>query len=303
MKRLEQLITMARKLSGNTSYDGNISGVPQDVFVQYFNNAQDFLMKNVVNLKSKYFKTSENVTIVPGQTTYAYPYNIYMHAIDTIQWFDSLYGQYYQTLTQSYTKERVTANSGYAFGYIPKDDGYDLNPPLDSGILQVTYERTVPRLQTKNGKISSLTLVGSTLSALSVSTTESYNSEEINDDFFLCVVDKYGNQKARNIEYSSQAAGVFTLSSQTLGTGQTIAVGDYITIGKNTINLPQWPDVCETFLLDFAVYSAKYGDSSKWSQEAKDYMKESFASLASSFASPSDDINQIPITNLDYIGF
>lgn len=303
MKRLEQLIDMARTLSQNTVYDSN-SGVPQKVFVQYFNNAQDLLMKNIVNMKSKYFKTSETVNVVNNQETYAYPYNIYMHSIDTIQWYNQATGIYYQNLTQSYTKEKVTSTAGYAFGYILQDDGYHLNPPINNGILQVTYNRTVPRLQTKNGIVTAVTINGSNvLSALTVATTGSYDEDQINDDYFLCIVDKYGNQKARNIEYTSVAGGTFVLSAQTLGTGQTISVGDYVVVGKNTVNLPQWPDICETFLLDYAVYSAKYGDSSSWSKEAKEYMKESFVTLSGSFANPSDDVTDIMINNLDFIGF
>ena len=114
---------------------------------------------------------------------------------------------------------------------------------------------------------------------------------------------KFGNQKARNIEYTSMTAGVFTLSPQTLGEGQTIAAGGYVLVGRNCVNQPQWPDICESFLLDFAVYTAKYGDSSQWTKEAKEYLKDSFTSLAQSFASPSDDIIDIAITNLDYIGY
>lgn len=303
MKRLEQLIDMARQLSGNTSYDAN-SGVLQKVFVQYFNNAQDSLMKNVVNLKTKYFKTTLLVPVVSAQERYAYPYNLYMHAIDTIQWTDGSPGTSYTPLTQSYTKEKVGSNIGYPYGYILQDDGYYLNPPISVGSLVCTYEKSLPRLQTKNGKITSVTINGSNqITALTVATTEAYDTTQINDDYYFCVVDKFGVQKARNIEYASETGGVFTLSPQALGTGQSIATGDYITIGENTTNKPEWPNICESFLLDFAVYSAKFTDSSMWTKEAKDHMAESFVSLSGSFASGSDDITQIPITNFDYIGF
>jgi hypothetical protein len=303
MKRLEQLIATARELSQNTSYDTN-SGIPQRVFVQYFNNAQDSLMKNVVNLKTKYFKTNMIVPVIPNQAKYDYPYNLFMHNIDTIQWYDSASGTFFRNLTQSYTKEKITSSTGFAFGYINQDDGIHLNPPINTGFLDITYEKTVPKLQKKNGKISSVTISGSNqLTALSVDISgPTYDAPEIDDDFFLCVVDKYGAQKARSIEYISQTAGVFTLPAQPLITGQSISVGDYITIGKNTVNLPQWPDICESFLIDFVVYSAKYGDSSQWAKEAKEYLSECFSSLAGSFASPSDDIIEIPITNSDYIG-
>lgn len=303
MKRVEQLIDMARKLSNNTSYDSN-SGVTQDVFVQYANNAQDSLLKEVVNLKCKYLMKQKFVTVVAGQEKYDYPDDIYMQHIDTIQWLDKQQGTYYQILYKTYTKEKVTTTSSYPFGYILQNDGYHLNPPISNGILQLTYIKNVPRLQKRAGQVSAVTINGSNqITALSVSTTGSYDESQINDDYFLCVVDKYGQQKAVNVEYTSVSSGVFTLSPFTLASGETVAVGDYICVGKNTVNVPQWDDICESYLIKHMVYDAKYSDSSQWSKEAKQDMADSFAQLSGSFATLSDDLNSIAITNLDLIGF
>ena len=300
MKRLEQMIDMARKLSGNTSY-GPGSGITQDVFVQYFNNAQDSLSKEVINLKTKFLKKFVNVPVVSGQERYDYPYDCYMQHIDTIQPINQNGSIMGTPLTKSYTKEKLSNRTGFPYGYILQNDGWYLNPPINNGVLQVTYSKFVPRLQKKNGQITTATVVAGTLTALTVSTAGAYDSDEINLDYFLCVVDKHGVQKARNIEYSSQAAGVFTLNPQAIGEGQSINVGDFIVIGKNTTNQPEWPDVCESYLIKHAVYDAKYTDASTWSDEAKKDMTDFFISLSGSFATLSDDISEIPITNFDYL--
>jgi len=77
MRRVELLIDIARKLSQNTRYDSS-SGVPQDIFVQFFNNAQDTLTMEVQNLKTKYFKEELIVNVVAGQEVYSYPPDCYM---------------------------------------------------------------------------------------------------------------------------------------------------------------------------------------------------------------------------------
>jgi hypothetical protein len=302
MRRVEQLIDMARKLSGNTSYDAN-SGVPQDVFVQYFNNAQDSLMKEVVNLKTKFLLKQVTVPIVNNQETYSYPDDLYMQHIDTIQWLNSQNGTYYQTLFKSYVKEKITTSTSYPFGYVMQNDGYHLNPPINAGTLVVSYIKKVPTLQIRSGIISAATINGSNqLTALTVTNNSLYNETAINDDYFLCVVDKYGEQKAINIEYTSVLNGVFTLSPFQLADGETVSVGNYILVGKNTINKPEWPDICESYLIKHAVYDAKYSDSSPWSAEAKADMAMSFAALSGSFATLSDDVTDIMISNTDYIG-
>lgn len=304
MKRVEQIITMARQLSQNTRYDAN-GGIPQSVFVQFLNNAQDSLMKNVANVKTKFTQKTQTVTVVPNQIRYDFPVDLYMQHMDTVQWTDNVTsGVYFQNLIQTYVKEKIASLTGYPFGYYIQEDGIYMNPPIGNGQLIFTYTKKPNSLQIKNGQITARTINGSNqITALTVSTSGAYDSAQINDDYYLCVVDKHGVQKAKNIEYTSESGGVFTLSPQTLGTGETITVGDFIVIGKNSTNQPEWPDICESYLIKHMVYDAKYSDSSQWSQEAKEDMRVSFADLISSFASKSDDLQQIALTNLDYIGF
>lgn len=302
MQRLEQLITMARKLSGNSRYDDD-SGVPQDVFVQHFNDAQDALTKNVVNLKTKFFKKTLEVPVVPGQAVYPWPSDCYIRALETLQWSNTRSGVYYQNLQKLVTKEKVTNQTGYPFGYIPENAGIEVVPPINNGTLYLTYEKVIPRLQKRAGTVTAVTTTLGQITALTVATTAPYDEAQINDDYYLCVVDKFGVVKAKNILYTSVSGGVFTLSPFTLGAGESVSVGDSILVGDNTCNVPEWPNICESYLRKYVVYQAKYGDSSKWSQEAKQDMIAEFDLLSTSFAMLSEDITDIPMTSLDYVGF
>lgn len=304
MRRVELLIDVARKLSGNTRYDVS-SGVPQDVFVQYLNNAQDSLVMEVQNLKTKYFKKETVVQVVPGQEVYPYPEDCYMQHIDTVKWTDSRTGTYWQNLYKTTTKEKITIQPGYPFAYIPHEDGIHLNPPINNGQLYITFVRTPKRLQKRAGQIQSLTIAGTNLTALALSTSEaSFDETEINTQNYLCVVDKFGTVKASNILYDNVSAlGVFSLSSFDLGTS-TIAVGDYVVVGEDCTNKPTWnDDIVEGYLLKHMIYEAKYGDSSSWTEAALKDLASYFQKLSGSFAELSDDISSVPIVNCDYIGF
>lgn len=303
MRNTEQIIQMARKLSRNERYDST-SGVPQDVFVQYLNNAQDTLIKEITNLKTKFFKKQLVVDVVANQEKYSYPEDCIVQHLDTVQWTDTVSGTYWQTLYKSYTKEKITLQPGYPFAYIPYNDGFYLNPPIVRGKLWIAYETTVPKAQKKAGLIQAVTITSGVLTAMTLDIANStYDQAEINSDFFMCIVDKYGTIKARNIPYNSIAAGVFNLDSYTLAATDSISVGDYILVGKYTCNVPQFPDICESFIIKHMVYDAKYSDASSWSQEAKDDMMRSFALLSGVFATNSDDIDNVQISNLDYLGF
>lgn len=303
MRRVELLIDTARKLSQNTRYDAT-SGVPQDIFVQFLNNAQDSLTMEVENLKTKYFKKQTVVDVVPNQEVYSYPDDCYMQHLDTIQWTDSPTGTYWTTLYKTTTKEKITIQPGYPFAYVPYEDGFHLNPPITRGKLYITYVRNPKRLAKRAGLIDVATIVAGNLTALEVDPLEaSFDQTEINSQNFLCVVDKYGTVKASNILYDSVSAlGVFTLSPFNLGS-VTIDVGDYICVGQDVTNLPEWVNICEGYLLKHMVYEAKYGDSSSWTAQALQDMNNYFTKLSGSFATIRDDIDAIPITNLDYVGW
>lgn len=299
MRRLEQLIDTARKLTQNTRYDSD-SGIPQDVFVQFFNNANDYLLMQVVNLKTKYLQKNVTTQIVNSQIKYDYPRDIYMQNIDTIQWSQLADNQdYFTTLFKSYTKEKVSNQNGYAFAYTPKEDGIYLNPPLQNGSLSIDYIRRVNSLGLRAGQVSSVTVSGS--GVLSALTVTGGTDADINAYNYLCVVDKDGKTKALNIAYTSVSSGVFTLSPFQLASGESVAVGDYIVLGQFMTNRPEWPDVVESFLITYVKYDVKFHDGSTWTKAAMDDMQMRFKLLSESFATPSDDIPQIPITNLDYL--
>lgn len=300
MKRVENIIDMARKLSGNTRYDSD-SGIPQDVFVQFLVNANDSLQKEVANLKTKFLKKTTTVAVVSGQEVYSYPSDCFVQHIDTIQYTNALVNSYYINLEKSVQKERLSNANSNPYGYILENNGYLLNPPITSGYLLVSYDQAYPRPQKRCGQITARTLAGQTLSALTVATTGSYDTLAINADYYLCVVDQFGVQKATNVVYTSEAAGVFTITSQSLTAGETIAVGDYITVGKHTANIPYWPSVCESYLLKHMVYDAKFMDASTWTNEAKNDMAMFFMSLSGSFATNSNDLCPIPITQTDLL--
>lgn len=303
MRRVELLIDIVRKLSQNTRYDVT-SGVPQDVFVQYLNNAQDSLIMEVQNLKTKYFKKQVVVDVVPNQEIYSYPDDCYVEHLDTIQWTDSPTGTYWTTLYKTTTKEKITIQPGYPFAYVPYNDGIHLNPPITRGKLYMTYVRTPNRLQKRAGKISNFTKIGNNLTVLNLDITESsFDYDEINSENYLCVVDKFGAIKVANILYDSVSSmGNISLSPFALGTN-TLAIGDYVCVGKDVANIPDWDDICEGYIIKHATYEAKMGDSSAWTQEARNDMTAYFQKLSNTFATIRDDIDAIPITNLDYIGW
>src|SRR5574343_271839 len=127
MRWLELLIEEARALSQNTRYDSD-SGVSQDIFVRYFKNAQDFIQRQVISSKSKYFRKSKTFSSVNSQEEYNYPSDIYMQSIELLEYSED--GIHFIPIDPIYSSERVSNEVGYAYGYQAREKKSLVNPPV-----------------------------------------------------------------------------------------------------------------------------------------------------------------------------
>lgn len=297
MRYLEQLIERARELSQNTRYDAN-SGVSQKMFVQYFQNAQDFICREVVTQKSKYLLKKTTVPVVSNQEEYDYPSDIILQGIDTIEWSDD--GSSWIFLEKNIPKDRFTTTSGYPFGYVLTREKIVLSPPVQSGTLRITYNGRPKRLESRSAKVSSVT--GTPITAIVTDTTFSAADLDYIDQFSsVTVIGKDGTIKVASLPISGLSGSSVVIPSYTLASGEAIASGDFILAGGVSANVPQWDDMIESFLILHSTYQAKYGDSSTWSKTVQDDVAAHFKQISACFATLSDDFNHIPIINTDYL--
>lgn len=307
MRRLELLIDLARELSQNQRFDSN-SGVSQTLFTHYFQSAQDSLLKNIVNSKTKFFlkqtgtsntPTNTAFPIVNGQELYSYPSDIYLQNIDTLEWSQN--GLNWIPLDRSITKDRQNIRVGYPFGYWTREDGFLLTPPLQNGYLRVNYIRKPKRLEKRSGKILSVT-GAAPITAITLDIADpSQDATYLNKYDSITIVGKNGVQKTATIPITSVVGANITMPAYTLAAGESVAAGDYVLAGPDTVNIPEFPEICETFFIKHANYQAKYGDSSKWSQETKSDMAMCFQEIIDSFKMLTDDVTHVPIINTDYL--
>lgn len=297
MRRLEILIDLARELSQNQRYDAN-SGVSQKLFTHYFQSAQDNLQMQIVNAKTKYRLKQEIVPIVNAQELYSYPTDIYLNNIDTLEWSQNNLN--WIPLDRSLTKDRQNIRVGYPFGYWTRHDGFLLTPPLQFGYLRINYIAKLKRLEKRSGLITTVT--GTPITSITLDVAEaSYDPSYLALYDYITIVGKDGEQKTPSIPITSLSANVINIPNYTLQTGESVAPGDYVLAGSDTVNIPEFPEICETYLLKYANYQAKFGDSSKWTAEATKDMGMTLDTLLTSFKMLTDDVSYVPITNTDYL--
>lgn len=305
MRRAELLIKEIRALTGNERVGQN-DGVSQYQMVRFLKNAQDATYKGIVNAKTRMFlKETPVFPAIPNAELYPYPADLYLQNIETMQWTlnPAGSGMGFINLYKGITKDRVDSLNGYPFGYILRGDGILVSPPVATGFFRSTYVRIIPEIEKRSGRISAATVNSGVLSALTLDPSQaSFDREYLNDVQVLSVVGKYGVQKAKGIEIDSVAPdGTVTFSPVTLADGETVAIGDYVTAGRFSCNVPDLPEICESHILKHAIYEVRYGDYSNWTKAALDDLSMSLATILDSLNNPESDINEIPITNCDYL--
>jgi hypothetical protein len=297
MRYLEQLIDRARELSQNTRYDAN-SGISQKMFVQYFQNAQDFITREIVTQKSKYLLKKSIIPVVNGQEEYDYPSDIILQGIDTVEWSQDQRSWVF--LEKNISKDRFTSTTGYPFGYVTNRNKIVVTPSMAYGYLRITYNGKPKRLESRSALVASTT--GTPITAITVNTAfADQDMSYINQFDSITVVSKAGVVKVENMPITSASSATIVVPSYALASGEAIAAGDYILAGGLACNVPQFDDLVESFLILHATYQAKYGDSSQWSKEVSADVGSHFKQLSDCFGTLSDDFNHIPILNADYL--
>ncbi len=89
----------------------------------------------------------------------------------------------------------------------------------------------------------------------------------------------------------------------TFDTGETIAVGDFIVLGKRTTTHSSLPDVCERYLIEYTNLRLLARDSSNDAGDIGGLLKKCEETLKKAFGESDGEPILIPITDVSFMGF
>ena len=266
MRYIQDVITAARRLSKNEDFSedssGNVTGgIGNAEILQYINDGQDLLQSKISNAHSSVspFASSQEIATVADQRAYSVSDRVFFNKeLITIRYSHSgNLSDYGKPLDKLHPMNDNSDTAEYPYGYYRQSGNFYPIPIVNrSGAkFEVKYERSLDDLALRVGTVTARTLSSTQLTALTINTA-SDDANAINNasDKYLCICDKDGVVKMRNIAFTSynSGTGVFTLDPFTFATGETVAVGDYLTIGKYTTTHSDLPDECENYLIYYA---------------------------------------------------
>jgi hypothetical protein len=298
--RIDKLITHIRKATENEEV-GTGYGIQDSEFIRYLNEAQDRLVSKITQQHPAVFVEETTIDTVANQEAYDIPADaIAFNRVTDVQYSaKSLRGFY--TLNRISLKERDTDLKGEPLQYIRKAGQILLSPipTTSSGQIRLNYIRRPRDLDTRRGKVDSVTLGASSITALSLDHTQSdFDDTNLNLADYITVVDRYGSVKMKNIPIDSVSAvnGDVTITSGfTFSSGETIEVGDYVVIGGFSSTHSELPDTCERYLSQYVIWKIFKRDSSSDANQAESELSALENEIISLYADIDDDLIFIPI--------
>lgn len=307
LRRIDLIISQCRKATENEEYS-DLTGIQDEEFLQYANDAQRTLQMIIANLDRNEFLTTSSVTSVAGQEAYSIPEDALIRSrIQTVDFRMNSTDRYYP-LTMQTNHERWRGEPGLPRKYSRRGDTILVSPypSMSGGDFLITYQQKLPRIDKRRAVVSAVTLNSgaSTITSLTLDTASDIAIDDTNilDEYYCSVVDKDGTSKMKSIPITAidMDTGVVTVDTFTYASGESIAVGDYLLLGKNSTTHSSLDDVCETFLMEYINKRILMRDSSMDSSEVMNLMELYGKQIIETYAAADSDVHTIPVLDDDY---
>lgn len=279
MRRLEYLISAARSFTENDPVS-TTNDIPDDEFIQLFNDAQDRLQSLISNTRetSKLFVVSKVIAAVANQEEYTINDRLFFNkAIEQIEYSHDGNLSNYQVLDKLSLFNRDTNTQNYPRGYYRARGKFYPIPLLSSnaGSFRAMFERSLDDLDKRRAYVSAvngitdttftdITLTGASGTGPPDITSMPANFTNID---YICIVDSDGNVKAYNIPVGTFNTSTYVLTPRAgftfVNEGETIEIGDYVVFNKYTTTHSTLPDECERYLLEYCEEGIFHRDSSE----------------------------------------
>ena len=311
-KFIDSIIDEVRESSENEDFNTSL-GLSEEEFVRFINEAIARLHGKIVSQHTNVFLEEVITSVTSGTQKYAVPRRAFnKNAIAQVEFSTTSATDDYYPLKSTSLRNRHPNAEGDPEFYIRRAREILVipTPTNTSGSLRITYVKKPKRLDKRRAQIKVVTTLNNTITNLEANYVNgsSVDNTELNKRTLITVVDKYGNIKMDNILLSSIGssdnydATLNIDSSFTYESGETITVDDYIVSGEYTtthLDENDFDQYLEDYIREYARLRTLQRDSSVDTQEALGTLSAMEDQIIANFKDLSDDIDNIPIINID----
>lgn len=304
MERLDVLLERIRRYTYNQQFTdagalGSQIGLQTQTLVDLFNEAHTSLRGIIYNNAPSVFMKTTNIDLVADQESYTLPSDGLLggNVISVEYKYGDASGDYTK-LDQANIHQRASNQTGTPQRYIHLDNTILVNPVPTSAKtdgLRVTYEYRVRDIDVRRGKVSA---VDDANNPTSITITDKSHMDVAMAagaaPEYISVVDKDGVAKMDNIHVSAydSGTGVLTVSVSASST-ESVAVNDYVVLGKTASSHSDYPDFCEPYLTEYVKASVMELDGHPLAGASNQKLRQYGLMVADAYADYNIDINYI----------
>jgi len=296
---VKYLIDQVRKETENED-SADFIGIQDSEFIQYINDAQYNIQSIIVAQHPDVFVEQTTFTgFTSGDSTVDIPKNAFLgNKLLHVEYSpDGSENSYYPLDEVSFKRKNIGIEGAPAH-YTRYSGKIALTPDPNnaSGKLRVFYIKRINELDLRRAEVKSVTLGSNTITTLKADPSKNIDKSSLEEHNYICVVDKNGETKMKNIPLLSinSSTGLVTLDTHTFESGETISAGDFIVGGKFTSTHSELDASVERYLIAYAAWKILKRDSSIDSIEIEKELKLMSTDIVKSYSVVSEDIQYIP---------
>lgn len=301
MRRLEILVAQCRRVTENR----DVAGIGNDEIVQYFNDAQDRLQSRIQqeHPQQDYFARQGYINLISQQDAYdlttlldesgaSFTSQILLSNAISLVERSNTQGDTFIPLKFISSTERRTG-----WGYFFRDNYIVIAPLPVSGQIRITYTRRLNNLDIRRGSIQAVNS-GISIGLSPGSVPEGTDFANVD---YCCVVNKDGTVILGEIPVTGYNQGTRLISTTSALVGVT--TDHYVVYGKYSTTNCELDDVAERYLIEYVNMRLYMRDSSRDASAQTKLVDSLEDEIVGLYAEPSNDANQIPILETDYLNY
>jgi len=317
MDRLNRLADRLRRYTHNQSFTDSAIlsqqlGLQTQTIIDFFNEGEHVLHGLIYRAAPELYIKTDTIDIVANQEAYDLPLDAFLGSnIISIEYKYGTGDRDYTKLKRSPIHERGGQYSGVPSEYVLFNNQILISPVPSSNLtagIRVTYEEKKARSDVRRGKVSA---VDSGSAPTSITLTSGTDAQMVlafggdNDPEYITLVDKDGVVQMANIPVTAydSTTRIITLDTFTPLATELAAVGNYVVVGSRSTTHPDFPDFCESFLLEYAKHAIMELEGHPGASAAAQKLRELTDQIVDVFADIHADLQPIseinPFRSLD----
>jgi len=308
MRRIDLLITQSRRATENVEFN-DASGLGDEEFLQYSNDAQDRLQSQIYTIFPDIFLAEKEITATQGVEAFPIPDDAFLGSrIRLIEYTHTGLTKDYYSLKKGELFERISDIRSNPSFYIRRGNEFLIEPTSDttSAKLRITYQKRLPRLDVRRGTVKSAVLDTGTnkITSLTLDTSVLLDDTALLEEDEITIIDKFGFCQMRRIQILaiSTSTGVVTVDPDfTFETGETISAGNFSVRGPESTTHSQLPNIAERYIIAYMNWKILKRDSSNDSIEQTQELQVIEQDIINSFKQPDGDVANITILDDQFL--